>query len=427
MKVFALKIAAAAVRVIAAIAGLFAGSRDGIVLISCQDDKPSRDILDLAEALQASPGNLQVTVLAGRMRRSLGGAFLFTGKLFSMLRHIRGARVVAVDAYCLAVSIPKKRPGQKVVQLWHAPEAIKKFSLQVLDTPAGYDRRTADILCMHRGYDYILCQADATHPFFEEAFGYPEEVFVKLGLPLLDRIGLMKRPAPGEEESAGRLAARAAIYERYTMLNNKSEGKPLTVVYAPTFRDGESVDAAGLVRSLEAAGAALEESPGLALVLKLHPLDAQSITDETIPVIASEAKQSNDDGVNTTSGVIVIKDEEFPLIDWYAAADVIITDYSGVAVEAAAAGVASYYYIYDIDDYAARRGLNVDLRMEAIGMYAITDADALAAQIVSDFLNTGTQTQPIYDYDALAVFAGKYLEAPLTGNTEKLAAFIAGL
>ena len=117
----------------------------------------------------------------------------------------------------------------------------------------------------------------------------------------------------------------------------------------------------------------------------------------------------------------VLKDREFPLTDWYAAADVIVTDYSGVAVEAAAAGVASYYYIYDIDDYMARRGLNVDLREEAIGKYAFLDAGQLASKVLGDF------SSGAYDYDALAAFSGKYLETPLSGNTQALARFIAGL
>jgi CDP-glycerol glycerophosphotransferase (TagB/SpsB family) len=122
----------------------------------------------------------------------------------------------------------------------------------------------------------------------------------------------------------------------------------------------------------------------------------------------------------------VIIDNAFPLIDWYAAADVIITDYSGAAVEAAAACVASYYYIYDADEYIKRRGLNVDLRNEAVGKYAFKDADALAKQVFQDFASKGEirYDKIRYDYQALSGFAGKYLEVPLEGNTQRLASFI---
>ena len=447
MKAFALNTAAFAVRALAAIASLFAGRRrDGLLLISCQGDEPSQDILDLAEALRSLPDAQRVAVIASRMRRSIGGAFSFIGKLFSMLRHIAGARVVVIDAYCMAVSIPKKRPGQKVVQLWHAPEAIKKFSLQIVDTPAGYDSRTAKILCMHRNYDYILCPADATKPFFAEAFGYPEDVFVKHGLPSLDRIGRMRKPEPyadassepGTDETPERLAAREAIYNKYPVLAGSpviarrregdeaihpKEGKrPLTIVYAPTFRDGIVVDAAGIV----GAFANIENT---ALVLKLHPLDAEGPSPEPSPEPSLFLASPDPDlmataaaGEHKKNRPRYVVDNVFPLLDWYAVADVIITDYSGVAIEAAAAGIASYYYIYDIEDYKTRRGLNVDLCDEAIGKYAFTDAGELTEQLLNDFSD-----KCVYDYEALASFAKKYLEVPLSGNTNKLADLIVNI
>ncbi|MCL2463210.1 MAG: CDP-glycerol glycerophosphotransferase family protein [Defluviitaleaceae bacterium] len=619
----------------AALAGLFAGRQDGIVLISCQDDLPSRDILDLAAGLARFPGDTggqaacegpgsdagldrvhgdsgdralgerqepavglarfpgdtdgqaarvrpapaaggkgedagfakmpgdggeqakrdmptlaagsgsqdapYIRVLAGKMRRSPIGAIVFVGKLFSMLRLTAKARLVVLDAYCPAISIPERRPGRTVVQLWHAPEAIKKFSLQIVDTPAGYDSKTAAILCMHRGYDYILCPSDVTRPYFAEAFGYPENVFVKLGLPSLDRIGQMKRPAPGMEEGPERRAARLAIGEMYPVLaaapgragnsedtNRVKAGEPggdapggaaysndaqrekagepggdapggagngedaqrekagetggempggaaysndaqrekagepggempdgagasaLIVVYAPTFRDGAAADAAGLVRAFAEAmpetSGSMGRWTGITLILKLHPLDAKAPG-------GSGAKASGGRNADTPGGAELLygawtadgnayhvyEDREFPLVDWYAAADVIITDYSGAAVEAAAAGVASYYYIYDIDAYKAKRGLNADLREEAVGKYAFADAGVLAAQMISDFSGKPPEEpeQPpedpdqsltcLYDYEALAAFAGKYLKVPLAGNTQKLTAFLYGL
>ena len=449
MKAIALILAAGAVRALAALAGLFVRRRDGIVLISCQYDEPSQDILDLRDELESligsrreytphgpiyHPERPRIRVRSGRMRRSFGGALLFFGRLCSMLRAISASRIVVIDAYCMAFSIPKKRPGQKAVQLWHAPEAIKKFSWQIVDTPVGYGRKTAEVLCMHRNYDFILCPSDATRPFFMESFGYLGDIFVKYGLPSLDRVGLMKRPAPGGMESPERVAARLAIHDRYPELS-AAGGRPLTVVYAPTFRDGAAADAAGLVRgflrTLDITAASGHLYPWFVLVLKLHPFESANLKETGGPVIS---------------------DKDFPLINWYAAADVVITDYSGVAVDAAAAGVASYYYIYDIDDYMARRGLNVDMREEAVGKYAFTDADELAAQILNDFVRGPASTPDRdsyggikpdgciynksdgkpgpasgYDYEALAAFRDKYLEVPLSGNTRALAGFIAGL
>ena len=414
MKGFVYRAAAALISIAAFVIRLFVRQRDMILLISCQSDEPTRDILDLAEAIRgisAVPSSVQnaprVKVMAGRMERSAGGAFSFAGKLLSMLKHLAAARIVVLDAYCPAVSIPGKIKGQKVVQIWHAPEAIKKFSWQIVDTQAGYDSSMAKALKMHRNYDCIICPSDATRPFFAEAFGYPESVFVKYGLPTLDRIGAVKRPGTGELESPERIKARTAIYGKYPELD--SVGRPLTIVYAPTFRDGTEIDATGLVKAFEKA-----HSGGFVIVLKLHPLDA---------IKNADAMRVQDETWLRDESCVII-DTVFPLIDWYAAADVIITDYSGAAVEAAAADVASYYYIYDIDEYKKRRGLNVDLRDEVVGKYAFTDAEMLAEQVFKDFPSV---RDSLYDYQALSDFTCKYMGVPLKGNAINLALFVAKL
>jgi CDP-glycerol glycerophosphotransferase (TagB/SpsB family) len=163
------------------------------------------------------------------------------------------------------------------------------------------------------------------------------------------------------------------------------------------------------------------QKDGFVIVLKLHPLDAIKNAGMKNTGMKNASAKRTEDEIWLRDESCVIIDSIFPLIDWYAAADVIITDYSGAAVEAAAAGAASYYYIYDMDEYMERRGLNVDLRGEAVGKYTFTDADALAEQVFQDF---ASEDESMYDYKALSGFAGKYLEVPLEGNTQRLASFI---
>ncbi|MDR1797166.1 MAG: CDP-glycerol glycerophosphotransferase family protein [Clostridiales Family XIII bacterium] len=363
-----------------------------ITLICCEDDVPTEDMRLLADTLAAQ--GVPVHLLAGRMRRSLKGGLQFLGKLVEQRRAIAGSYAVVLDAYCFAVSMFPTGARTKVVQIWHASEAIKKFSLQIVGTPAGQKPRLAKWLKMHKGYDYILCPADATLPFFEAAFGYPASAFVKLGLPVLDRIAAIR----AEKNIAAAVATpcRDRILARYPKLGGKR-----IVVYAPTFRDGRPVDAQGVAEAFGGASAAGD----FALVLKLHPLDM---------VYADSAR-----ALAGAGGILL--DRAFALHEWFALADAIITDYSGVAVEAAAAGIASYYYCYDAEEYGRERGLNVDLSTEAIGKYVFADARTLAWQLLYD-LQSGT-----YDYGALAAFRAKYLEVPLTGNTGRLAAFLQSL
>ena len=50
--------------------------------------------------------------------------------------HVATAELCLVDGDVPAVSLPK-RHRSRVVQVWHALGAIKKFGYQALDTPAG--------------------------------------------------------------------------------------------------------------------------------------------------------------------------------------------------------------------------------------------------------------------------------------------------
>ena len=43
-----------------------------------------------------------------------------------------------------------------MIQMWHAIGKIKKSGYQTLDKDSGRSRAVAELLCMHRNYDYII-------------------------------------------------------------------------------------------------------------------------------------------------------------------------------------------------------------------------------------------------------------------------------
>ncbi|MDR3305880.1 MAG: CDP-glycerol glycerophosphotransferase family protein [Clostridiales Family XIII bacterium] len=391
---------------------LFVRQRARVVLISDMGGAPTRDIAMLAQALRPA---MDAAVIAGRMDRSAGGAAVFAGMLLRQMCAIAGSKAVVLERYSVAVCALKHKKGTVVVQLWHAPEAIKKFGWQTVDTPAGHAAGFDRAMRVHRGYDYILCPADATLPFFEAAFEAPAEKFVKFGLPSLDYIAAVMAAAAtagtgveaddlGDSVGSGilreALTVRMEIEARYPALSERP-----TVVYAPTYRDGRMAKADDLIAAFD--------FERFNLVLKMHPLEQ-----------AARAAQRGRSGRRGPESAPrpgqerLIEDRDFDTIDWYGVCSAVVTDYSGVAVEAAAAGVPSYYYLYDPDDYEQERGLNVDLRGESIGKYCFEGAEGLMAQISADFTDGG------YDAAALRAFRDKYIEVPLTGNTERLAEFI---
>ncbi|MDR1953618.1 MAG: CDP-glycerol glycerophosphotransferase family protein, partial [Clostridiales Family XIII bacterium] len=275
--------------------------RNKVTLISSQSDEPTLDILMLAEAIRRMYPDMEVTVLSGKMKRNLHGAFAFFGSLLSQMCHIAVSSAVVIEGYCVSVSLLTHKKHTTVLQMWHALEAIKKFSYQVIDTPAGYSRAFAYAMRMHRNYDYVLCPAKATAPYFCAAFDVDESKLVYLGLPRIDHISSVMSADEATDPRAG-------IEAMYPILKGKDRR---TVLYAPTFRDGRPTDVEGLLREMD--------FERFNVVVKLHPSDRSDIAFR--PPYAER----------------LIVDRAYDTIDWFSACDVVITDYSGLAVEAAIA------------------------------------------------------------------------------------------
>jgi CDP-ribitol ribitolphosphotransferase len=97
-------------------------------------------------------------------------------------------------------------------------------------------------------------------------------------------------------------------------------------------------------------------------------------------------------------------------------ADIVVTDYSSLAIAAALTGKPLYYYIYDIEEYRRSPGLNIDPEYE-YGRYAARSADELASLI----------TEGHYDIDYERAFAAKYIETYDGECTRRLTDVILGV
>ncbi len=295
----------------------FLPARHKVVMLSRQSNNPSRDFTMLADELRRRDPDLEVVIRCRFIERSPLARIAYVGDVIAQMYHLATSRVCIVDGYLIPVSVLTHRRELTVVQMWHSLGAIKHFGYQSLDRPGGRSSSLARAMRMHRNYDVVLCGGPATVPVFAAAFNTPAENVLPLGLPRVDFL-------------AAKGAAHATAVDRLTMqfplLADTSKHR---VLYAPTFRKNGDTGYAAVLAAFDPAR--------FTLIVKPHDLEVASLDSPHV--------------VDATGTDV---------LELLHVCDAVVTDYSGVAFEAAAAGVPVYYYVYDLDAYAADQGLNLD-------------------------------------------------------------------
>lgn len=343
--------------------------KDRVVIISRQADEPTLDIQLLKACLDEI--KIENTVLTKTLTKSFRGAVSYGLQMIAQMYHLATSKVVILDGYCILASVLPKKEGQKIVQIWHALGAIKKFGWQSVDNPDGHSNEVAEIMQMHKNYDYVLAPGQVTGAFFAEAFRTQQDRLVCLGLP---RIDFLRENNP---------KTNAEIERDYPVVNMKTN-----VLYVPTFRKNAALELESLIAGFDFTN--------LNLIIKKHFLDKGDYT---------WAEQA---------GAIV--DTKYSSMEWLRRCEKVITDYSAIAFEAAILHRDLYIYQPDASKYAHKVGLNVDLRTEAIGEYVCFTEEELFQKL----------KQP-YDKEKVTAFCQKYIEFDLDECTQNLCAFISRL
>ena len=350
-----------------------------VVIISRESDEPTVDIAMLDEELRSRGIETEVMTKLFTKDKSAGDLAGYLGTVAKQEAAILKSDVVVLDTYNIPVSMLPRIGRTKVIQMWHALSAVKKFGWQTVGSEDGASERTATLMRMHKGYDYVLAPSDATADIFAEAFRTERSKIIKLGLPRIDYINSAVR-------GNARFKTFGAMYALYPELAKSNEKK--IVLYAPTFRRDGMPDIKGLATALD--------PQKYVLIVSLHPLYR---TEEELP-------QADN----------IIYEENISSFDLLGVADIIISDYSSMVVESTLADKPLYLYTYDIDQYRETTGLNMDFASEAIGKYVFRDAESLAKAL-----------EEPYDMEALRAFRNKYIEVDTDNCTGQLADFIESL
>lgn len=349
--------------------------KNRITIISRQSDTPSVDICLIKEYLDKNHPEIECRIMTKSIKSGFSEKVSYVFHILDQMRSIAVSRVVIIDGYCIAASVLKHRRGTKIIQMWHAMAAIKKFGYQTLDKESGHSSRLSEIMCMHKNYDFILCPSEETGRIFCMGFNSDPDKLRLLALPRIDYI------LDTADEKTIKLRQ---------MLKDKA-GDRKTILYAPTFRNNDTVRLEELCNAIDFERYLLVVSP--------HPLDIDNYR-------GAASCQDMDN---------LIIDSATDSFSWIKACDIIITDYSALGIEALVTEKPIYYYVYDIDTYIEEVGLNINV-LEDMPNCTSRDAAELMDMVSKE-----------YNYTEFRAFKNKYITADINNCTQKLAEFAVGL
>ena len=339
--------------------------KNRVCFLSRQSDKFTRDFSLLKEELKRISPETEYSAICHRFRDQRDGVISFGFDQVRSLYLLATSEVCVLDAYWPTVCMLRHRKELLVIQLWHSVGKVKRSGYQTLGMASGRNEKIAKLLCMHRNYTYIISGGKAWTQSYCEAFDVTPDKLRHYGLPRLDWL-------------LSQHDTRQELEEKYPEL----KGKPI-VLYAPTYRKC-SVDAhAELDRAFE--------NGKYALIFRFHP--NQRFSDEV-----SDRYRKYD------------SEDIFKLLH---ACDYLITDYSSLALEAAALGKKTLYYLFDHDKYLSENGLNMD------PAEAVSDLVFERASELYEYLDSGE-----YDLKEFNRYREEYLPADLGHSSEKIAALI---
>lgn len=244
----------------------------------------------------------------------------------ALMQDIATAKYIFLsDGSSVLAAIPM-RPETKVIQLWHACGAFKKFGRSTATLGFGGNAKEHEKYPGHKNYTLVPVSSKEVVWAYEEAMGLDKEIAKPLGVSRTDIF----------YDQTFIQSAKDKLSE----LIPQSEGKKV-ILYAPTYRGGLNKPMAPDQLDIKLFRKCLSDK--YILLLKQHPL--VKIAQE-IPVGCDEF------AFDITN--------EFKIEEAICVADICISDYSSVIYEYSLFEKPIIFFSYDLDEYDDWRGFYYD-------------------------------------------------------------------
>lgn len=247
--------------------------------------------------------------------------------IMKFLKEFADAEYVFTTDSNKAVGGFEKRDETKVVQVWHACGAFKRFGFGTVGHGFGGSNYKQKMYPLHRNYNVVTVSSPEVVWAYEQSMGLEGKNQVKPW-------GVSRTDAFYDE------AVLASAREKLLQVCPAAEGRKV-ILYAPTFRgrvlEAVSPDAMDLRAMKQALG------EDYVLLIKHHPfVKKRPVIDETCRDFAFDVSDS-------------MEIEELLCV-----ADLCISDYSSLVFEYSLFTKPMIFFAYDLDDYYDFRGFYYD-------------------------------------------------------------------
>lgn len=223
------------------------------------------------------------------------------------------------DAYPLLNKV-KPREGIRIVQLWHAPGAFKKFGFSRSGKPQW--KKNIEKRKNHRTYTHAIVSSKNIIYNYAEAYRISANKIIPTGIPRTDVFF-------DEEYKNNKIDI---LFNKYPILKHKK-----IILFAPTYR-GKDRNGYYDFEKMDMNKIRNELGDEYILVIKLHKFISNS------PKWGKEY-----------SDFIVDLSNDEDIIDLFFIADLLITDYSSVVFEYSLLNKPILFFAYDLDNYISNR------------------------------------------------------------------------
>lgn len=332
-----------------------------ISFVSLESDRLSGDFKLIAERLEKEQ-KYELHYELFKFEKTLKGYVQYFFECIRQLFVINTSGLVILDYNNYVVS-NFKRKDVKVLQVWHASGAIKKFG-NLVDRDYKIEN-----------YDYSIVNSTEFADVFSKAFGIKKENVYATGIPKTDV-----------------LFDKSEMNERKKMFleqHPEAAGKKV-VLYAPTFRGRLMTDFKDVYLDLKKVKEELGEE--YVVLYRLHPLVQKELD------------------ANASGIICCNSDDLYTLME---VSDLLISDYSALIIDYSVYHRPMVFYVPDIDEYRQSPGLALEYEKEMPGVICKTEAAVVAA-----VKNADNSTYSVAD------FQKKYFPYTDGKSTERVVALV---